>query len=275
MTVGMKCLNPACLERHRISTVSLRVGDGNECTCSDPDMIRIEHGDWQTLFPSVPDGSFDLVYTDPPYGMRYTTNIPKTKYTPIIGDSQEEHSEVDWEKLWSECYRVLSDDRFLIIHVNWSFLCTQKPLIEAAGFTVKGILCWQKQFAIGGDLKGSAKRDWEPILYVAKGKPRLNPIMVIRKGKRVTRERVSESSDWVFPLKTKEKLGHPTQKPVGLARQLIAWACPDGGAVLDPFCGSGTAMMGAKYQQRRGLGFEVDAEFVSISRRRLGLDMKE
>ena len=238
--------------------------------------IRIKHGSWQRLLPVIHNNSIDLVYTDPPYGMNYTSGIPghrnwnksgesNSKFDKVIdGDDPTSHGSMDWQIFWNHCYRVLKDDRYLITHGNFSFLATQYPMILKAGFTEKGVLSWRKQFAVGGDLEGSAKRDWEQILYVAKGKPKTNPINTLRG----LRKRVSESEDWVFQLKKKERQGHPTQKPVALGRQLVAWACPPNGVVLDPFCGSGTSMLAAKFEKRDGIGFEVYEAFYKIAKNR-------
>ncbi|MGB9848868.1 MAG: DNA-methyltransferase [Moorellaceae bacterium] len=57
--------------------------------------------------------------------------------------------------------------------------------------------------------------------------------------------------------------------PLVLAERLVAALCPPGGLVLDPFCGSGTALLAAVRLGRRGLGFEVNPEYVKMARRRV------
>ncbi len=53
-----------------------------------------------------------------------------------------------------------------------------------------------------------------------------------------------------------ERTGHPTQKPERLMRYLVALAVPPGGAVLDPFAGSGTTLVAARDMGRRAIGIE-------------------
>lgn len=63
---------------------------------------------------------------------------------------------------------------------------------------------------------------------------------------------------------------HPTVKPVALMRWLVRLACPPGGLVLDPFCGSGSTGAAALLEQRRFLGIELDPDYARIARSRIG-----
>src|SRR3990167_6574244 len=62
---------------------------------------------------------------------------------------------------------------------------------------------------------------------------------------------------------------HPTVKPVELMRWLIRLVTPINGVVLDPFLGSGTTGMAAKYELRRFIGIEREAEYMAIAERRI------
>ena len=63
---------------------------------------------------------------------------------------------------------------------------------------------------------------------------------------------------------------HPTVKPVELMRWLIRLVTPIDGTVLDPFLGSGTTGMAARYEQRAFIGIEREAEYIAIAERRIG-----
>ena len=50
---------------------------------------------------------------------------------------------------------------------------------------------------------------------------------------------------------------HPTEKPVGILDPLIAYACPPGGLVVDPFAGSGTTLEAPRCPGRQAIGVEL------------------
>ena len=62
---------------------------------------------------------------------------------------------------------------------------------------------------------------------------------------------------------------HPTVKPLELMRWLIRLAVPEGGAVLDPFCGSGSTGAAAVLEGRRFIGIERDVRYVDVACARL------
>jgi site-specific DNA-methyltransferase (adenine-specific) len=68
---------------------------------------------------------------------------------------------------------------------------------------------------------------------------------------------------------SKEKCGHPSQKPINLIDKLIACSTDAGDLVIDPFLGSGTTAAAAQRLQRQWLGIEKDASYVEIAQRRL------
>jgi len=71
---------------------------------------------------------------------------------------------------------------------------------------------------------------------------------------------------------SKEKCGHPSQKPLNLIDKLIACSTDVGDLVIDPFLGSGTTAAAAQRLQRKWLGIEKDASYVEIAQRRLQSD---
>lgn len=66
-----------------------------------------------------------------------------------------------------------------------------------------------------------------------------------------------------------ERTGHPTQKPAGLLRFLVALATPPAGTVVDPFCGSGTTLVAAAALGRRAVGIDCSPRACRLAIRRL------
>jgi DNA modification methylase len=52
-------------------------------------------------------------------------------------------------------------------------------------------------------------------------------------------------------------------------RWLVRLVTPLNGIVLDPFCGSGTTGMACRYELRRFIGIEREAEYIAIAKRRI------
>ena len=69
----------------------------------------------------------------------------------------------------------------------------------------------------------------------------------------------------------KAKNFHPCVKPVKLMAYLVELGCPEGGVVLDPFCGSGSTLIAAHRLNRKWIGVEIDSEYAEITRHRLSV----
>ncbi|MES2594741.1 MAG: site-specific DNA-methyltransferase [Verrucomicrobiota bacterium] len=68
---------------------------------------------------------------------------------------------------------------------------------------------------------------------------------------------------------SKEKCGHPSQKPIDLIEKLILCSTDVGDLVVDPFLGSGTTAAAAKKLKRKWLGIEKDSNYIRIAKSRL------
>ncbi|MCI0537192.1 MAG: site-specific DNA-methyltransferase [Verrucomicrobiales bacterium] len=65
-------------------------------------------------------------------------------------------------------------------------------------------------------------------------------------------------------------LRHPAIFPVSLVRRLIqCFACPEDKVVLDPFAGSGSTLVGAMIEGKRGVGFEIVQSYLDLCAQRL------
>ncbi len=63
--------------------------------------------------------------------------------------------------------------------------------------------------------------------------------------------------------------GHTATFPPALIRPRILSSCPPGGLVLDPFCGTGRAVVEALRLRRRGLGFELSTSYAATAQQHL------
>ncbi len=72
----------------------------------------------------------------------------------------------------------------------------------------------------------------------------------------------------ILPEDSQGRRGHPAAFPADLCRIPILATCPEGGVVLDPFCGTGTTMLVARELGRRSVGIDVAAAYLEAARRR-------
>ncbi|MDE2786635.1 MAG: site-specific DNA-methyltransferase [Chloroflexota bacterium] len=77
---------------------------------------------------------------------------------------------------------------------------------------------------------------------------------------------------WTIPAHTKLNGAKDTAPfPDELVEQCLAVGCPEGGTVLDPFCGSGTTMRVALQRGCPAIGVELNSSFCDYIRRELAL----
>ncbi len=66
-----------------------------------------------------------------------------------------------------------------------------------------------------------------------------------------------------------------TQKPLGILRPLIQYACAADGVVWDPFCGAGSTLVAAKEMGRKAVGIELREEQCEIAAKRLAQEVMD
>ncbi len=80
---------------------------------------------------------------------------------------------------------------------------------------------------------------------------------------------IDQNVGWLKAQGDSERLGYPTQKPVGLLERVIASSSQPGDVVLDPFCGCGTALDAAQRLDRRWIGIDVTYLAIDLINTRL------
>ena len=216
-------------------------------------MIELLKGDCIEKMKAIPDGSIDVVLTDPPYGMNFQSN--RSKLGPRHAKIQQDDS-ITFE--WLEySYKVLKQSGALITFCNWQTSCQWAEHIQEAGFKIKSQVIWNRLHHGMGDLKGAFAPMHDVIWYATKGR------RIFKNGRPksvIESKRPSPSQDF----------GHPTCKPVSLM-ETLANAVDDGsdGIVLDPFMGSGTTGVAAKNLNRSFVGIELDDNYYNIAKERI------
>jgi site-specific DNA-methyltransferase (adenine-specific) len=196
----------------------------------------------------IPDGSVDMVLTDPPYGMNFQSNYRKEKHQKIKNDKT-----LEWLPcLIDECYRVCSQNSAIYFFCSFHFIDVFKTEIQKK-FKVKNILVWEKNNTSMGDLKGDFAPKVEFIIFAQKGRVLIN-------GKREPN---------IFKFKKTGNNHHPTEKPVDLCEFLLSKFSTQKALILDPFMGSGTTGVACKNTNRDFIGIEMDEEYFKIAKKRI------
>lgn len=211
-------------------------------------MSRVEHlaegvtlylGDCREILPTL--GNFDVVVTDPPYGMSYKSGRAT-------------------DALWIAGRTITNDhstearDAILALIGNTPALVFGTRKIEPPQRT-RMVLTWDKGPALG---MGALDLPW---------KPSSEEIYVLGRGFVGARDESNVLS--CPPVHSMAKNGrvHPTEKPVALIKRLIR-KCPLG-VILDPFMGSGTTGVAAVNLGRKFIGIEIEPKYFDIACRRI------
>jgi DNA methylase len=82
---------------------------------------------------------------------------------------------------------------------------------------------------------------------------------------------IDEDVRWLVRQGDTERLGYPTQKPLGLLERVIRSSTDEGDLVLDPFCGCGTTVTAAQTLKRRWVGIDITYLAIALIKSRLSL----
>lgn len=80
----------------------------------------------------------------------------------------------------------------------------------------------------------------------------------------------SKPSDvWdILPEDTQRRESHFAPYPVDLCRLPLLATCPEGGTVLDPFCGTGTTLVAARNLGRKSVGIDISRHYLELTKQR-------
>jgi site-specific DNA-methyltransferase (adenine-specific) len=221
--------------------------------------INLMLGDCLERMKEIPDGSVDMILTDPPYGMDFQSNrrVKKEKFKKIENDKS-----LNWlDGFVDLCYLKMRDNSGLYVFCSWHNVDVFKQAMERR-FKVKNLIVWVKNNHGSGDLKGGYAPKHEFVIYACKGR-------VLNRGKRIP--------DVIFADKIPSNiLVHPTEKNIEMLEGFIKQHTDACSCVLDPFMGSGTTGVAAKNLNRSFIGIELDAGYFEIAKNRINsVDLKD
>ena len=226
---------------------------------------------------AIPDGTVDMVLTDPPFG---TLNAFWDRQLPL-------------SEMWTEFKRVTKPNAAMVIFSQLPFAV---DVINANRKQFRYEWIWHKTMPVGFlNANKMPLRAHENILVFYHKLPTYNPqwwystpysvkshaewqrnsYRQTKQG-RVATERPDGRRNPIDVVKygeatryTGKPSDHATQKPVGLCEYLIRTYTNEGELVLDACMGSGTTAVAAVNTNRHFIGFELHQPFIDIANRRI------
>ena len=233
-------------------------------------MIKLMKGDCLERMKEIPDGSVDMVLTDPPYG---TTACKWDSIIPL-------------EPMWVQLKRIIKPNGAIVMTASQPFTTT---LIASNMKMFKYCWVWDKgrghNFA---SLKYQPFKSHEDVVVFSLKSHVYNPQKT--DGKPYTQKQgrkgdvyggdngklvITKNNGNRHPLsiqKFKREFGdkgHPTQKPVALMEYLIKTYTNEGETVLDFTMGSGTTGVACQNLGRDFIGIEMDDHYFQVAKDRI------
>ena len=227
-------------------------------------MIQLIHGDCLEEMKKIPDGSVDMVLTDPPYGTtacKWDTVIP-------------------FEPMWEQLKRITKPNGAIVLTASQPFT---SALIMSNAKMFKYCWAWKKTKPTGHlNAKKQPLKVYEDVCvfyrkqceYIPQGTSKTDK-MVERTNRgnygscsKTTRQTVTGYPKNILEYPSIDGV-HPTQKPVALMEYLIKTYTNENETVLDFTMGSGTTGVACKNLNRNFIGIELDKDYFEIAKERI------
>ena len=190
----------------------------------------------------LPNSAFDLILTDPPYGIEASGFGSQVQTRHDYEDSTEDWQDL-MECLAEEGARVCKSSAHAYVFCDVRKFGQLLSIFEKHEWTVWPTpLIWDKTpMGVAPVPDRGPRRCYEAIMFAARGNRQVLELRtdVLRHGLEGNRE-------------------HGAQKPVELYVDLAKRSCYPGDTVLDPFCGSGTVFPAANRLGLVATGIEID-----------------
>lgn len=183
----------------------------------------------------------DCVFTDPPYGYNYQSNMrtQSEKFDVLEND----------DKILDFFPNLLGRVKgFVMICTTWKVLDKWLPLFKQY-FDLSNMIIWDKGGGGIGDLKHTFSTDYEVILCA-------------NNGEEIREKRIG--SVWSIGKDNANDYEHPTQKPVELSANAIKHTTDKEQIILDCFGGSGSTLIACEQLNRKCYMCELDPHYCDV-----------
>ena len=232
-------------------------------------MNYIDNIDCLQGMKEIPDGSVDLIVTDPPYFLSMghagcSSNAKKTNSKMLTSNRTFNDLAICspfYKQLFTEYRRVLKDNGSFYFFTDWRGYAFYFPIINAE-LPVRNLIVWDKKSGPGSFYTYAH----ELIIYGTAASKLLH-----KGGTNVWRMAAFSSG----AKSTNGEKVHPTQKPVELIAKAIEDSTDPGAVVLDTFMGSGTTAVACIRTGRNFLGYELDEDYHRLALERVAAEQEK
>src|SRR5579885_1278516 len=244
---------------------------------SDPGYLYfLIQGDSEQVLQRLPDHAVDMCITSPPYwGQR------KYEGESALGN------EPRWQEyvthlmsIFRHLKRVLKPDGSFWLNIGDTYV--KKNLmgipwrvalaLQDDGWILRNAVVWDKMKGSPDNAKDKLRNVHEELFHFVLQPTYYYDVDAIRNepGKPYYRDGTKPGDRWhIIPEDQWRKDGHYAVFPLDLCELPIKATCPVGGIVLDPFAGTGTALVEAVMLGRRGIGIDSSRSYLSEAEKRL------
>ena len=226
------------------------------------DCVMVE-SDYDAFLRGLPQGSVDLVLTDPPYNISRKTGFSSIgknsveRFAVSMEFGKWDEEEIDVAKFADSIFRVLKTGGTAIVFYDiWKFNYLADAM-EKAGFKQLRFITWEKTNPVPLNSKRNYLTNSREVA-----------VLGVKGGKPVFHSEY-DNGVYHYPIPNNGKRYHPTQKPLDLMIELIKKHSDEEQLVVDPFAGSGTMGVAAIQTKRKFAGCDTDARYVEIAKKRL------
>jgi len=234
--------------------------------------IEIITGDALIELEKIRTGSVDLVIADPPYnlGKDYGNNHDIQGFDDYLSFSRK------W--LW-QTHRILKPKGTLYVFMGFRFISYLYDILDRElRMFFNSWIVWHYTQGMG-KTKGFSPRHDDILMFTRSEKFKFN-LDSVRVPQKYFRDRnnmrgANPGDVWEFShvhYCNGNRQDHPTQKPEGLIERMVLASSDENDLVVDPFSGSGTTLRVCQQLNRRAIGIEINPDYVSRTKDRLGTE---
>jgi site-specific DNA-methyltransferase (adenine-specific) len=212
-------------------------------------------------------------------------DLPYFKVVKNNFDNQwkTEQDYLDWiREIFLIIYNILDNNGNLLLFCSRQMQHKIYNILENIGFAERRTIIWARKRGFNNTRGRALASGYEPIMYFTKqsnNKPIFNNIKIKIDSTRpeyntgYLKDGITLSDVWTdisaLPHNSKEKVDHPTQKPIKLMERLVSLFTNPGQTILDFCMGSGSTGVACKNLNRDFIGVENNKSYFDIAYKRL------